>query len=149
MTTIHDLPVGEQRALVIAEAVTWLRTPYHHAARVKGAGVDCAQILIAVYAAVGLIADFKPDDYPPDWMLHRSDERYLGHVMQYARQVDAPGPGDIAMWKFGRCFSHGAIVLEWPLVIHAYRPDQMVGYGDGTQGDLAGREVTYWSFWEG
>ncbi|HEY3919460.1 MAG TPA: hypothetical protein VGL83_16850 [Stellaceae bacterium] len=31
-----------------------------------------------------------------------------------------PKPADIALWKFGRCFSHGAIVLDWPLVIHAY-----------------------------
>ncbi|HYL49488.1 MAG TPA: hypothetical protein VET84_09005 [Stellaceae bacterium] len=29
-------------------------------------------------------------------------------------------PGDIALWRFGRCFSHGAIVIEWPVVIHAY-----------------------------
>jgi len=149
MIPISDLSIGEQRARVVTEALTWLRTPYHHAARVKGAGVDCAQILIAVYAAVGLIEDFQPADYPSDWMLHRSEERYLGHVMQYAHQVSAPQPGDIAVWKFGRCFSHGAIVIDYPSIIHAYRPDQMVGYGDATQGELRGREVTYWSFWEG
>lgn len=147
MTNIHDLPIGEQRARVVAEAQTWLRTPYHHAARVKGGGVDCAQILIAIYAAVGLIDDFQPDEYPSDWMLHRSEEKYLGYVMQYAHQVDAPKPGDIAVWKFGRCFSHGAVVVDYPVIIHAYRPDQMVGWGDATQGDLASREVSYWSFW--
>lgn len=148
MTTIRDLPISEQRALVVAEAMTWLRTPYHHAARVKGAGVDCAQILIAVYAGVGLIDDFQPADYPPDWMLHRSEERYLSYVTQYApRQVERPEPGDIAIWRFGRCFSHGAIVVDYPLIIHAYQPDQVVGYGDAEQGALAGRDVQFWSFW--
>ncbi len=29
-------------------------------------------------------------------------------------------PGDIVLWKFGRCFSHGAIIVEWPTIIHAY-----------------------------
>lgn len=60
------------RRAVVAEALTWLRTPYHHAARIKGVGVDCAQFLIAVYAATGLIDDFTPDRYPPDWHLHRT-----------------------------------------------------------------------------
>ena len=32
----------------------------------------------------------------------------------------APLPADIALWRFGRCFSHGAIVIGWPIVIHAY-----------------------------
>ena len=61
---------AQLRQEIIDEAATWLRTPYHHAAAIKGAGVDCAQILIEVYAAVGL-AD-KPDvgNYAPDWMLH-------------------------------------------------------------------------------
>ncbi|WP_243729295.1 hypothetical protein [Paludibacterium purpuratum] len=133
--------------------MTWLRTPYHHAARVKGAGVDCAQILIAVYSEVGLIDDFQPDDYPSDWMLHRSEERYLSHVTQYAHQVEAPKPGDLIVWKFGHCFSHGAIVVDYPLIIHAYRPEQMVVMGDATQPALARcgakeREVTYWSLWK-
>lgn len=35
----------QQRAAVIAEAESWLSTPYHHEARIKGHGVDCAQIL--------------------------------------------------------------------------------------------------------
>jgi hypothetical protein len=33
----------------VQEALTWLGIPYHHHARVKGVGVDCAQLLCAVY----------------------------------------------------------------------------------------------------
>ncbi|MBN8902827.1 MAG: hydrolase, partial [Rhodospirillales bacterium] len=29
-------------------------------------------------------------------------------------------PGDIALWQFGRCFSHAAIVSQWPRIIHAH-----------------------------
>jgi hypothetical protein len=39
------------RAAVVKEALTWLGTPYHHHARVKGVGVDCARLLCAVYEA--------------------------------------------------------------------------------------------------
>ncbi len=31
----------------------------------------------------------------------------------------APGPGDLALWRLGRCFAHGAIVTQWPRVVHA------------------------------
>ena len=44
----------QERAAVVAEAKAWLGTPYHHRAKLKGVGVDCAQLPIAIYAAVGL-----------------------------------------------------------------------------------------------
>lgn len=133
----------EQQTEVVAEAMTWLRTPYHHKARIKGGGVDCAQILIAVYAEVGLIEDFDPGDYPPDWMMHRDEERYLGFVERYASPVESPMPGDIVLYKVGRCFSHGGIVVEWPTIIHAWLREGAVVLADGTQGKLADRERVF------
>ena len=32
--------------------------------------------------------------------------------------------GDIALFQFGRCISHGAMIIDYPLLIHAY-----IGYG--------------------
>lgn len=119
-----------ERAAVVAEARSWIRTPYHHAARVKGVGVDCAQILIAVYAAVGLIEPFDPGYYPPDWHLHRDEERYLATVERLARRrLDdghMPDPGDVVVWRIGRCFAHGAIVTAWPRAVHAYAQSRVV-----------------------
>ena len=110
-----------QRAAIIAEARSWLGTPYHHEARIKGVGVDCAQILVGVYSAVGLIEAFDIPHYPVDWNLHRDEERYLGLLRRHTREIAGPPlPGDLAVWRFGRCFSHGAIVVEWPVVIHAH-----------------------------
>lgn len=136
------------RQAIITEAKTWLGTRYHHAAAIKGAGVDCAQILIEVYSAVGL-AD-KPDVgyYPSDWMLHRSEERYLGWVEKYCKQVAVPQMGDIVLFKFGRCFSHSGIVTTWPEIIHAQREDGCC-YAHAEAGALAGREVRFYSFFEG
>lgn len=113
-----------QRAAVVAEARSWIGTPYHHEARVKGrqGGVDCAQLLIGVFSApgVGLIEPMSVPHYPPDWHLHRDAERYLGTVLQHAYEIPGPPlPGDVVVWRFGRCFSHGAIVIEWPLIVEA------------------------------
>lgn len=118
--------IDAERAAVVAEARSWLRTPYHHMGRVKGAGVDCATLLAEIYARAGLIPPLDLPFYPPDWHLHRDAERYLGLVLEHAVEIfpHAPScdvnPGDIALWRFGRCFAHGAIVIDWPGVIHAY-----------------------------
>lgn len=141
-------PEDQQREAVVAEAHTWLRTPYHHLARIKGAGVDCAWLLIEVYTAAGIVEPFDPGHYPPDWMMHRDEERYLDWVTRYAHEVESPRPGDLAVWRFGRTFSHGAIVVEWPTIIHAYRRERCVTLGDGTHGELAPpREVRFYSLW--
>jgi hypothetical protein len=44
------------------------------------------------------------------------------------------------VFKFGRCFAHGAIVVEWPRLIHAWHNAGVV-YAEATQGQLAGRPV--------
>jgi NlpC/P60 family putative phage cell wall peptidase len=46
----------ERRLAVIEEAKTWVGTPFRHQARVKGVGVDCAQLVIAVGESCGLLA---------------------------------------------------------------------------------------------
>ncbi|HXA47516.1 MAG TPA: NlpC/P60 family protein [Burkholderiaceae bacterium] len=136
-----------QREAVVAEAREWLGTPYHHRAQVMGAGVDCGQLLVAVYVACGLVAPFETGDYPADWMLHREEERYLGWVKKFAVETATPQPGDIVVWQFGRCISHGGIVVEWPQIIHAYRPECMCVLGDGSIGDLAHRKPRFFTIW--
>ena len=39
----HD----DERAAVVAEAMTWIGTPWAHMAHLKGVGVDCANLPIA------------------------------------------------------------------------------------------------------
>lgn len=136
------------REQIVAEARGWLRTPYRHMARVKGAGVDCAMLLLEVYQATGLVPVFDIDFYPPDWHLHRGEERYLRHITEHAHQVAVPQPGDVALFRFARCVSHGAIVVKWPTVIHAYFRQGVV-LADANGGELAGRLDSFWSVIEG
>jgi cell wall-associated NlpC family hydrolase len=132
------------RQAIIDEAKTWLRTPWRHYAAVKGAGVDCGRLLIEVYAAVGLIAHYVPEPYPQDFALHSKEERFLANIERYAHEVLTPQKGDIAVWKFGRCFSHAAIVVDYPHIIHA-KIGEGVLLDLADQGDLAGRDVRFYS----
>jgi cell wall-associated NlpC family hydrolase len=133
-----------RRAAVVAEAHDWLRTPYHHMGRVKGAGTDCLTFLAEVYERAGVLPHLEIAFYPPDWHLHRGEERYLDGLLGYAREIEGPPqPGDIAMWRYGRCFAHAAIVVAWPQIIHAAAELRMVSLGDASQGQLARRAVRF------
>ena len=133
-----------RRGAVISAAESWIGTPYHHMARLKGVGCDCLTLLAAVYYEAGVIPEVEIPFYPPDWHLHRSTERYMDGLRDYAREVDAPRLGDSALFRFGRCFAHGAIVVEWPRVIHAWNGLGVVR-GDASKPNLSNRSVRFFS----
>lgn len=110
----------QKRVAVVQEALGWLGTPFHHQAMVKASGVGCGTLLIGVYGSLGIPVPRVEElgDFAPDWMHHVQEERYLNILLNYTRQVTAPGTGDIALFKFGRAYSHSAIVMDWPRVIH-------------------------------
>lgn len=107
----------------------WLRTPYRHCANVLGAGVDCAMLLVEVFKAVGYLdPTFDPRPYSPNWYLHRSEERYLGSLGLCAERIAVHDtlPGDVAVYRFGRTASHGTIIIDDQLLIHANRESRCV-----------------------
>jgi cell wall-associated NlpC family hydrolase len=130
------------RAAIVAEALTWVGTPFHHAARCKGAGVDCANLLIGVFAAVGLVPDIALEYYPQDWHMHRDETRFLSILGQYADPLENGSlilPGDIVMFNYGRHAAHGAIVTAWPVVCHAWADVGSVVLTEANTGPLADR----------
>jgi cell wall-associated NlpC family hydrolase len=93
--------------------------------------------------------------------LHRGEEKYLDVVEKYMAQIDPDEtpidvrdlarfnaqPGDVLMFRVGRTFSHGAIVTQWPFIIHAYYPSRMVEEVDIRGTPMAGRPVRLYSYW--
>jgi cell wall-associated NlpC family hydrolase len=119
---------SRQRASVVAEARSWIGTPYHNCGDVKGAGVDCGMLLVRVFVDTGLCPPFDPRPYPADWHLHRGEERYLGFIFDRCCEVAQPLPGDAMVLRYGRCYSHGGIVTRPnPLtMVHAFHPARRV-----------------------
>jgi len=107
---------------IVEIAKTYLRTPYHSGAKIKGVGIDCGQLLIAVYEDAGILqpGDCNPGYYSPEWHLHRSEEKYLYWVQKYCNPVEVPQEGDAVLFKIGRCVSHGGIFIGNNKIIHAY-----------------------------
>ena len=118
---------SEVRQRIVDEAKSWVGTPYVSNGMIKGkrGGTDCAMFPLAVYAVCGLIPkEFDPRPYPPQWHVHRNEEKYVEYVLRFADEVKGPPErmplaGDFVMFKIGHLFAHGAIVIAWPTVIHA------------------------------
>ncbi len=139
-----------ERAAVAAEALTWLRTPYAHRQRLKGAGADCAGLPLEVYAAVGLIPPTDVGLYSNQWHLHRSAERYLEWVERFGREIPRAEAraGDFLIWRFGRTYSHGAILIDERRIVHAYAQAGKVILDDSlSQAELKSRPVKAFTFW--
>lgn len=153
----------EEREKVVAEVRSWIGTPYHHMACVKGAGVDCGQIIKATYEATGMIEPFILEKYAHDWHFHRDEEAYLGSLTLYCDLISEgdltlderaedpdfrPLPGDVIMFKIGRTYSHGCMVTEWPLVVHANHGSDCVEEIVALGSVMARRPSRVYSVWE-
>lgn len=141
-----------ERAAVVAAARSWLGTPFHNCAQVKGprGGIDCAHLLARAYSESGVCDDIQPGKYPPAWFLHRDEEWFADFVLRYAVECDEAdvGPGDTVLYKIGRCYAHGGIVVDWPtLIIHAHMGSRFVVMSRAFDGDLLGRKVRFFTMW--
>lgn len=109
---------------LVAEARSWLGTPFVDCADVKGVGVDCAMILVRVCCDLGLAPPIDPRPYKPQQHLYQG---YLDWLARYAKQVDEPQPGDIEMFKIGEHAFHSAfIIVPGATILHAYKPSGRV-----------------------
>lgn len=74
-------------APIVAEALTWLGTPYRHQASVKGVGCDCLGLVRGVWRAVYGSEPEAAPGYTPDWAEARGARDFGGG----GRAVDGAG----------------------------------------------------------
>lgn len=100
------------RADVVAEARAWIGTPYHHQARVRGVGVDCAGLVIGVARALGIV----PPEMDVCGYSRRPDgTSLLAHCDCWMARVplDALQPGDVIVIRVEADPQHMAIVGDY------------------------------------
>ena len=116
------------RKQIIAEALTWLDTPWRHQAMIKGTegGVDCAMFLVGVAKNLGMLDEDTINsipNYPKDWHFHNTESMMIPIIESLGAEkiyMSQSRPGDILLFKVGRCESHMGIKLAEDMFIHAY-----------------------------
>lgn len=109
------------RADIVAEARTWVGTPWVHQHRVKGHAVDCVGLVIGVARNLGLVpADFDVNGYS-----RMPDGHLLALCAQHMTPVarDAMQPGDVVVVAVEHDPQHMGILTPYPggrlAMIHA------------------------------
>ncbi|NWG54866.1 MAG: C40 family peptidase [Hydrogenophilaceae bacterium] len=110
------------RATILAEARSWIGTPYRHQASVKGAGCDCLGLVRGVWRALYGEEPEPVPPYTPDWAEARGEGTLLQAALRYLAPAAAPAPGDVLLFRMahGAPMKHAAILAEDERLIHAY-----------------------------
>lgn len=133
--------VSVQRDAIVKSAESWIGTPYAHFQCCKGAGVDCAHLIIGVGKDVGIFPeDFKVPYYSPQWLLHEK-AALLVETMQVhnfiEKSIDTRLPGDVLVFEISEILCHTAIFIGEDRAIHAHL----------TRGNARVREFRLLSIW--
>jgi NlpC/P60 family putative phage cell wall peptidase len=121
---------GVPRSAIVAEAHSWLGTPYRHQASAKGVGCDCLGLVRGVWRA---FEGGEPEAVPPyraDWAEVGGAETLLAAARRRLFEIPAfqARPGDVLLFRMTpqACVKHCAIVSgarpgdPEPRILHAY-----------------------------
>ena len=104
------------RAGIVAEARSWIGTPYRHQASLKGVGCDCLGLVRGVWRALYGVEPERVPAYAPDWAEAAKLESLADAAARYLTPVslDAWARGDVLLfrWRIGFVAKHAAIVTE-------------------------------------
>jgi cell wall-associated NlpC family hydrolase len=109
---------------LVAEASSWLGTPFRANAAFKGSGVCCHLFVAEVFMATGAVLRQEFPKADPNHSVSQTDsliEPFMAAMPGFVEVDGPPLPGDILGFRIGGCTHHLAIVLRGEEMIHAVR----------------------------
>jgi NlpC/P60 family putative phage cell wall peptidase len=120
----RDVMMTPTSQAVIAEARSWIGTPYRHQASLKGVGCDCLGLLRGVWRAIHGVEPELTPAYAPDWAEAGGEERLAEAARRHLTEIapEDAGPGDVLLfrWRPHLPAKHAAILTTTDRMIHAY-----------------------------
>jgi NlpC/P60 family putative phage cell wall peptidase len=117
------------RTHIVAEARSWIGTPYRHQASLKGVGCDCLGLVRGVWRSLLGEEPERAPPYSPDWAEALRQETLAQaaarHLTPIARDQFAPGDVLLFRWRAHLPAKHAAIVTSVEangggLMVHAH-----------------------------
>lgn len=111
------------RAALIEEARSWLGTPYHYRAAVKGVGCDCVGFINALrsWATGEPLLPMPP--YSPDFAAQADHEPLRAAAVRHLVpvQIGQEQPGDVLAFRWLRsaAVKHAGVLVTGDRMIHA------------------------------
>ena len=96
---------GVSRAEIVAEARSWIGTPYRHQASLKGAGCDCLGLIRGVYRVFCGPEKEPVAPYSPNWAEETGQETLRDAARRHLVEIDA------APFRNGEPLREGDVIL--------------------------------------
>src|SRR5262249_34485729 len=113
------------RAAIVAEARSWIGTPYMHQASLKGVGCDCLGLVRGIWR---FLYGSEPEDMPAyskDWGEASRTEPLFAAAQRHFREtkIGAASAGDVLLfrWRPALPMKHCAILVAPSRIVHAYQ----------------------------
>ncbi len=111
------------RKKIVAVATSWIGTPYHHQASVKGIGADCLGLVRGVYRELYGQEAEAPPAYSPDWAEASGMETMLKAATRHLdrQSLESMASGDVIVFRLrpSMVAKHAAIVSGPQHMVHA------------------------------
>ena len=114
---------GPTRAAIVAVAQSWIGTPYHHQASLRGVGCDCLGLLRGVWREVIGPEPARVPPYRPDWALGGEDTLLAAaelHLEPIAADLAEVGDVLLFRWRGHLPAKHCAILTSEATMVHAH-----------------------------
>ncbi|PLX39066.1 MAG: peptidase P60 [Hyphomicrobiales bacterium] len=109
---------------IVAEARSWIGTPYRHQASLKGVGCDCLGLVRGVWRGLLGPEPEKAPSYSADWAEAAGRDQLLEAARRHLVEIPVEdlGPGSVVLfrWRQHLPAKHAAIVATPTTIVHAY-----------------------------
>lgn len=109
---------------ILAEAQTWLGTPYRHQGSRKGVGCDCLGLVRGIWRAVYGREPEAPPAYTADWAEAGTGDPLIEAARRHCAEKPAAtmAPGDLIVlrWRPHHAAKHLGIAMPDGRFLHAY-----------------------------
>ena len=112
------------RTAIVAEARSWIGTPYRHQASLKGVGCDCLGLVRGVWRS---LLGAEPERAPPysrDWAEAAGEETLAQAARAHLSEIEPSefALGDVLLFRYRARYpaKHAAIVTAPDTMVHAH-----------------------------
>jgi NlpC/P60 family putative phage cell wall peptidase len=110
---------------MLAEALSWVGTPYRHQGSAKGVGCDCLGLIRGAWRTVYGTEPERAGGYAPDWAEAGGEDLFLEAARRHCTEkpVAHAAPGDLLLfrWRSQLPAKHAGILVDRDHFIHAYQ----------------------------
>lgn len=115
--------MSDTRARAVAIARTWIGTPYHHQASLRGVGCDCVGLIRGIYRELTGVEPDAVSPYTRDWAEATGEETLLAAARRHLVEIDRveARPGDVLVFRYrsGNVAKHAGLLASGGTLIHA------------------------------